>query len=274
MNCLVLMKPRKLTDEQEYSLAAEYLAGASIEALAKSYGCSDGTVQNALRRCKTPKRSRSDSSALRKVLTSEQEQDLAISYQQGSSLEALGAKFTCSPVTVRNMLLRLGVPRRSCGRPARPATPTKTCSSCRQDLPRKAFYNEGRRSSECRGCLSQKAADKYQHDPLHRQQKAASAGKWQAEHPRESRAKKRLLVSGWTQEQFDAAWAAQQGRCAICQVPMRGSGNSIDSVCADHDHKTGQTRGLLCRRCNLNLGIFEKYQGHFGQYLENHKGIR
>lgn len=38
-------------------------------------------------------------------------------------------------------------------------------------------------------------------------------------------------------------------RCGICKT--------TDDICIDHDHKTDELRGLLCRRCNLALGIFK-----------------
>lgn len=40
----------------------------------------------------------------------------------------------------------------------------------------------------------------------------------------------------------------QHGLCALC-----GSGGELQ---ADHDHKTGLLRGLLCRRCNRREGQF------------------
>jgi hypothetical protein len=42
----------------------------------------------------------------------------------------------------------------------------------------------------------------------------------------------------------------QMGLCAICgHAP-------IGSFHIDHDHVTGRVRGLLCRNCNLALGLF------------------
>ena len=37
----------------------------------------------------------------------------------------------------------------------------------------------------------------------------------------------------------------QNHRCPICRVTI-----SDDSSCLDHDHVTGQIRGVLCRNCN------------------------
>lgn len=42
----------------------------------------------------------------------------------------------------------------------------------------------------------------------------------------------------------------EQGwRCAICQRVRKSS-----DLCADHDHRTGELRGMLCNRCNTALG--------------------
>lgn len=44
---------------------------------------------------------------------------------------------------------------------------------------------------------------------------------------------------------------AQGGKCWICR-----GGTSKNYLATDHDHKTGEVRGLLCANCNKVLGRF------------------
>jgi hypothetical protein len=51
--------------------------------------------------------------------------------------------------------------------------------------------------------------------------------------------------------------ADQNGVCAICGEPetrMNNKGTGIRNLCVDHDHRTGEVRGLLCMTCNLFIG--------------------
>lgn len=59
-------------------------------------------------------------------------------------------------------------------------------------------------------------------------------------------------VYGLKPGEYQAMLAAQDGRCAICRrlpVTLR--------LAVDHDHETGAVRGLLCKRCNRALGMWE-----------------
>lgn len=57
-------------------------------------------------------------------------------------------------------------------------------------------------------------------------------------------------VYGIGPDDYDAMYAAQDGRCAICR---RATGKTR-RLSVDHDHATGKVRGLLCRVCNDMLG--------------------
>jgi hypothetical protein len=65
--------------------------------------------------------------------------------------------------------------------------------------------------------------------------------------------RRHLSRYGLTTEQFDAMVAIQDGRCNLCR-------RKIDLV-IDHCHKTQRIRGLLCLRCNTNLGWIETNLG-------------
>jgi len=60
---------------------------------------------------------------------------------------------------------------------------------------------------------------------------------------------------GITQEQYNQLFHQQNGQCGICG----GHQSKLNRVLSvDHNHKTGEVRGLLCRECNVVLGHIEK----------------
>lgn len=58
---------------------------------------------------------------------------------------------------------------------------------------------------------------------------------------------------GMTPEAFTERLLQQHTACAICSHPFSTARNDVP--CVDHDHDTGVVRGILCRKCNLGLGL-------------------
>jgi hypothetical protein len=54
-------------------------------------------------------------------------------------------------------------------------------------------------------------------------------------------------------EEYSAMYNSQEGKCPICN---RHQDELKVAMCVDHDHITGNVRGLLCTKCNLRLGTF------------------
>lgn len=64
---------------------------------------------------------------------------------------------------------------------------------------------------------------------------------------------------GFTWEQWQLFWSAQDGLCAGCKGHFAHPFDKRSLVLGlkpevDHDHVTGKIRGLLCRQCNDFLG--------------------
>jgi hypothetical protein len=57
---------------------------------------------------------------------------------------------------------------------------------------------------------------------------------------------------GLSVEEYDAMVLAQNNRCRICEKPPTGK---FKRLCVDHNHETGEVRGLLCHLCNAALGL-------------------
>lgn len=62
--------------------------------------------------------------------------------------------------------------------------------------------------------------------------------------------KMRLKNYGITEEQFQALLIAQDYHCRFC--------SESDDLHIDHCHRTGRVRGLLCRKHNLAIGMFDE----------------
>lgn len=56
---------------------------------------------------------------------------------------------------------------------------------------------------------------------------------------------------GISPEQFNQMLSEQDSKCAICF-------SILDAPYVDHNHSTGQIRGLLCPACNFAIGSFRE----------------
>ncbi|MBK7819410.1 MAG: endonuclease VII domain-containing protein [Sphingobacteriaceae bacterium] len=64
-------------------------------------------------------------------------------------------------------------------------------------------------------------------------------------------------IKDMTVERYNLLLIKQKYCCAICLTPN----TKLKRVLAvDHDHKTGEVRGLLCDACNRALGYFKESQ--------------
>lgn len=78
------------------------------------------------------------------------------------------------------------------------------------------------------------------------------------------RAWKLLNRYGITVEEYAEMLAGQGGHCAICPRTPEENGKLLS---VDHDHETGEVRGLLCQPCNLALGHLEDHLYSVLEYL-------
>lgn len=64
-----------------------------------------------------------------------------------------------------------------------------------------------------------------------------------------------LRTYGITLAQKEEMFGHQLGLCGLCYEALP---DNILECCTDHDHKTGQVRALIHRRCNIIVGMIEK----------------
>jgi len=74
---------------------------------------------------------------------------------------------------------------------------------------------------------------------------------WHQKNKEKVNARVRLHRHDMTQEEHDALLRKQKNRCAICRKKF------LKTPHIDHNHKSGENRGLLCDDCNLGLGRFK-----------------
>lgn len=76
---------------------------------------------------------------------------------------------------------------------------------------------------------------------------------------------------GITRMEWEAMFAAQGHKCAIC--PFAGDMKKFHT---DHCHATGKVRGILCNGCNTAIGLIkESFDTALGvaKYIQKHKDV-
>lgn len=84
-----------------------------------------------------------------------------------------------------------------------------------------------------------------------------------------------LARYGLTQAEYDGLVKRQRNRCAVCKAGKPGGPPTRNGYwLIDHDHVTGQVRGLLCGKCNAAIGLLQddpKIIKAAAQYVERHR---
>lgn len=149
---------------------------------------------------------------------------------------------------------------------------SKECTKCNVVKATSEFFRQARNRDglfgACKVCVTatnQKwhddNLDRYQetarrYAAAHREQRNTRQRAWYQVNARrvaELKRKSRLKARGLTATSYDALLENQKGVCAICGGPPLGRWGRF---AVDHDHATGETRGLLCQNCNTGLGKF------------------
>jgi hypothetical protein len=89
----------------------------------------------------------------------------------------------------------------------------------------------------------------------HREKRKAEIDEWRKAHPENCKQyylRQTITRMGLSVKEFNARLEKQNGVCAIC-----GKTNPNGRrLFVDHNHQTGQIRGLLCGHCNTGIGNF------------------
>jgi hypothetical protein len=83
----------------------------------------------------------------------------------------------------------------------------------------------------------------------------AGAAAYQKQYRQKHKAKARhgnlVRKYGIGLKEYDELFITQEGCCAICGTHQTELSRAL---VVDHNHETGEIRGLLCHKCNLTLG--------------------
>lgn len=162
-----------------------------------------------------------------------------------------------------------------------PSETTKKCPKCERIKDRSEFTvvnkERGWVNSPCKPCASKIStrnyhANKEKHRERHKDWYWNRGGK---EHRRKQRrtleGQKPRRLEAWKRQGINLTWEEfkdlhekQNGKCAICEAQEE----ELERLLAvDHDHDTGEVRGLICGPCNLFIGHLELHRSNLEQAL-------
>ena len=119
----------------------------------------------------------------------------------------------------------------------------KTCNTCNETKElteyHKAKVNKDGHENRCKACKQA-----WQSDPAQRAARARRSWKYSIK-----------VNYGMTPEDYYKMVEEQGNKCAACDTPWEELVNHVwERWCVDHNHNTGEVRGLLCNGCNAAAG--------------------
>lgn len=141
---------------------------------------------------------------------------------------------------------------------------TKKCKKCGETKPLSEFSSHKRTADGldywCKSCKTAEAA-RWQFKNRERYNEGVRERR-KGYDPEKRHAKHLRIKFGMTSEQYQNIYNSQGGKCAICGREEKVLSTAVfnkapKKLSVDHDHKTGQVRGLLCSNCNAAVGYFD-----------------
>lgn len=128
----------------------------------------------------------------------------------------------------------------------------KRCSKCRHYLPRTKYHKDKKQidglHNQCKEC--RREGNKLNNIIPHQDKEAWANHLYRA--------------YGITVNEYYRMMKDQDGVCAICEKEesvIDPRNNKPKRLCVDHNHITGDVRGLLCSNCNLGIGYLKSDEG-------------
>ncbi len=157
-------------------------------------------------------------------------------------------------LTLRQLHKTTGIDRKTLLRGLRSVETVMRAKGHRLGVPSSPRHSLVNRNRECSECSSNQFRIVVTEPPLCR-------GCWDKKRRSSAFGKNAYLIKkyGVTLVEAEEKLEKQNGGCAICQCsinlfkkPWQGG------IAVDHDHETGEVRGLLCHSCNVAIGLLSE----------------
>lgn len=111
---------------------------------------------------------------------------------------------------------------------------SKKCSKCKLEKDVSFFHKDSKNryglTSQCKDCIRKRT------------------NAYNRANPEKKREQNYLTRYGISLSDYENLYKKQNGKCAICK-------NKLEKGVVDHNHTTGEVRGILCNSCNTAIGL-------------------
>jgi hypothetical protein len=138
----------------------------------------------------------------------------------------------------------------------------KICKTCKVEKNLSEFYKYSRLKDQayphCKICTAIKNKEWY---AANKERHATMSASWYKKNKTKANQKQQdwhyKSRYGVSYKKFLETAKAQNNQCAICSVDLVFDKNCKERAVLDHDHDTGENRGVLCNACNTGVGLLK-----------------